>query len=224
MGKALAKVMPATDVNGDIIDVIDRGEVFTRAWGVIRPVRHHFYAIRYKDNQYPDDKRLTRVDEVGAGRGDLLADLNTPEGRAAFLQCWWPDDQDGACVVWTAQKAEDAPYPVWSQIRTAAIWLRPEPDLMQCTYRFGAWQPTTTGLKALWDIGIRRLLWYPNPHLEKWLRDHGAGPKMQALDPSNPYCTREFGPQHVETKAAFFVDLSARPVTDDYMAWLGGQA
>lgn len=220
----LTRAMPKQDVNGDEITFVKREDVFRLVWGVIGPVQERFVSVEHDPN-IPSAKWLTHAEEIAAGRATLIADLNTDEGRAAFLQCWWPKDQDGTCVVWTAENHRHAevPYPTHSQIRTAAIWLRPEPDLMQCIMRLGSWQATTTGLKALWDVGIRRLLWYPSDNLDKWLRDLGAGPRLQDVPKGHPYRTWTFSPGHTEEKShVYYVDVSTRPVTDDYKAWLGG--
>jgi hypothetical protein len=221
----IGAVIPKQDLNGDDITLVARDDIFRLLWGVIAPIQERFVAVEH-DPAYPRDLWLSQHEEVQAGRATLTADLNTDEGRAAFLQCWWPKDADGVCICWTAQRGKDTelPYPSFSQIRSATILLRLAPDQVFGTMRFGVFPVTTTGLRACYDVGIRRGLWHPTDGLDVWLATQGAKSRLVPLPAKDPLRTWTYSPGHTEEKAnAYTAVLSRRPVADLYLDWLKGQ-
>jgi hypothetical protein len=224
----LALALPAKDVNGDTFEFIARDRVFDELHGLINPIKDRFVSVEHFPG-YPPEKWLTNAEEIQAGRARLIADLNTDEGRAAFLQCWWPRGADGFCLAVRGtnkhENKDGLPYPTFTLLRCATLRHLIAPDTIFDVMRLGVLQPTTTIVKGLWDCGIRRLLWHPTPNFDAWMKEQigGLSPRLIPLDPDDPLRTWEFAPGHPEKKTfTYFLNLKDRPVTDSYMDWLSG--
>lgn len=222
----LAQALPAKDLNGDTFEFISRDRIFDELHGLISPIKHRFVSVAH-DNSAAPDSWLSQAEEIQAGRARLIADLNTDEGRAAYLQCWWPKGVDGFCLAVRGTRGQEAglPYPVFTLLRSATIRHLIAPDTIFDVMRLGVLQPTTTIPKALWDCGIRRVLWHPTANFDGWLKAQAGGlsPLLLPLAENDPLRTWEFDPGHREQKAiAYFLNLQDRPVTDSYVDWLRG--
>jgi hypothetical protein len=222
LGLELAAVLPARDVNGDQIRLVQREDILRLVAPIIRPKWSDHRSIRWLRDPGVG-VRLTWDEEIARGNAELVADLNTKEGQDAYLECWWPAHMDGACIVFTADQAKDVPHPVWTQIRNASVILRLSPTMAFQTYRWGATTVTTTRGRALWDVGIRRELWHPSNGFYKYLEDNAATARLTPLDDADPLRVWTYAPTHPERRAlAFYCERQDRPITDNAMDWLKG--
>lgn len=217
----LAQALPKQDVNGDTFEFIPRARVFDELHGLITPYKHRIVSVEDSPTVDPHASTIP---------GRLLADLNTEEGRAAFLECWWPTHVvDGYCLAVRAEhgREDGLPYPTFTLLRRASFRHLLAPDTLFDVMRLGssAFTGTTTSLKAHWDCGIRRSLIHPTENYNAWLRWQigGLSPRLTRLDPDDPLRTWTWIPGHPgQWRFAYFLEVPDRPQTDDFMAWMRG--
>ncbi len=223
----LALALPKRDVNGDHFEFIRRDRVFEELHGLIQPIRHTLVAVEHDPSVDPR-LWLTQAEEIQAGRARLIADLNTDEGRAAFLECWWPRGVDGLCLAHRAERGNEdgLPFPTHTLLRRAVFLHLLEPDLLFSVMRFGARSYTTTLMKAHWDCGVRRILFHPIETLDTAMRElfNGVSSRLIPLAPNDPRWRWTLQPgHHGKAPFAYYIDLTDRPKTNDSLAWFRGK-
>lgn len=227
--QGLAEKLPRFDVNGDEMRIIARKDYWDAAWPLVAPVKHlNRFRIIERVKEEDDPAQSTTIDaQVATGHYVVRFDLNTVEGRKLFLDAWWPTDADATCVSWTAQPGHDAelPYPSNTPLRSISIMARVNPTTMLSPMRFGVFPVTTTHLKALWDVGIRQMLWQLGPNGREFFKGKNFDKRFIEAPAGDPLRIEwSPGKRRQDHPWAVYCLMPNRPVTDSMNAWLSGTA